>query len=181
MKKLTKTGIGLTLLLSLVACGNETDTSEEVETVEPTEQIETVEEEVEVETTKVENVDTVEKETEYESDYDNGSEESNTILEDYALVTLQESMYGQADIHFFKPEQTFIIVPTDESLIHAINMYGVFGENAQEWNTVVESMVNLSDTYVDTLGTGYTIIIANPSNLDNVLLEVKDGEVLFTI
>lgn len=181
MKKLTKAGIGLTLLLSLVACGNETDTSKEVDTVEPTEQVETVEEveEVEVETTEVESVDTVE--TEYESDYDNGSEESNTILEDYALVTLQESMYGQADIHFFKPEQTFIIVPTDESLIHAINMYGMFGENEQEWNTVVESMVNLSNTYVDTLGKGYTIIISNPSNLDNVLLEVKDGEVLFTI
>lgn len=178
MKKLTKTGIGLTLLLSLVACGNETDTSEEVETVEPTEQVETVEK-VEVETTEVESVDTVE--TEYESDYDNGSEESNTILEDYALVTLQESMYGQADIHFFKPEQTFIIVPTDESLIHAINMYGVFGENEQEWNTVVESMVNLSNSYTDALGTGYTIIIANPSNLDNVLLKVKDGEILFTI
>lgn len=178
MKKLTKTGIGLTLLLSLVACGNETDTSEEVETVEPTEQVETVEEveEVEVETTEVETV-----ETEYESDYDNGSEESNTILEDYALVTLQESMYGQADIHFFKPEQTFIIVPTDESLIQAINMYGIFGENEQEWNTVVESMVNLSNTYVDTLGKGYTIIISNPSNLDNVLLKVKDGEILFTI
>lgn len=172
MKKLTKTGIGLTLLLSLVACGNETDTTEEIDTVEPTEQ-------VEVETTEVESVDTVE--TEYESDYDNGSEESNTILEDYALITLQESMYGQADIHFFKPEQTFIIVPTDENLIHAINMHGVFGENAQEWNTVVESMVSLSDTYVDTLGTGYTIIIANPNNLDNVLLKVKDGEVLFTI
>lgn len=174
MKKLTKTGIGLTLLLSLVACGNETDTSEEVDTVEPTEQVETVEE-VEVESTEVESVDTV------ETDYDNGSEESNTILEDYALVTLQESMYGQADIHFFKPEQTFIIVPTDESLIHAINMYGVFGENEQEWNVVVESIVSLSNTYVDTLGTGYTIIIANPSNLDNVLLKVKDGEVLFTI
>lgn len=179
MKKLTKTGIGLTLLLSLVACDNETETSEEVETVEPTEQVETVEEVEEVETTEVESVDTVE--TEYESDYDNGSEESNTILEDYALITLQESMYGQADIHFFKPEQTFIIVPTDESLIHAINVYGVFGENAQEWNTVVESIVSLSDTYVDTLGTGYTIIIANPNNLDNVLLKVKDGEVLFTI
>lgn len=179
MKKLTKTGIGLTLLLSLVACGNETDTSEEIDTVEPTEQVETVEEVEEVETTKVESVNTVE--TEYESDYDNGSEESNTILEDYALVTLQESMYGQADIHFFKPEKTFIIVPTDESLIHAINMYGVFGENEQEWNTVVESMVSLSDTYLDTLGKGYTIIIANPSNLDNVLLKVKDGEVLFTI
>ena len=179
MKKLTKTGIGLTLLLSLVACDNETETSEEVETVEPTEQVETVEEVEEVETTEVESVDTVE--TEYESDYDNGSEESNTILEDYALVTLQESMYGQADIHFFKPEQTFIIVPTDESLIHAINVYGIYGENAQEWNTVVESMVSLSDTYVDTLGTGYTIIIANPNNLDNVLLKVKDGEVLFTI
>ena len=178
MKKLAKTGIGLTLLLSLVACGNETDTTKEVETVEPTEQVETVEE-VEVETTEVESVDTVE--TEYESDYDNGSEESNTILEDYALITLQESMYGQADIHFFKPEQTFIIVPTDESLIHAISVYGVFGENAQEWNTVVESIVSLSDTYVDTLGTGYTIIIANPNNLDNVLLKVKDGEVLFTI
>lgn len=180
MKKLTKTGIGLTLLLSLVACGNETDTSGEVETVEPTEQVETVEEveEVEVETAEVETVDEVD---EYESDYDNGSEESNTILEDYTLVTLQESMYGQADIHFFKPEQTFIIVPTDESLIQAINMYGVFGENEQEWNTVVESMVSLSNTYTDTLGTGYTIIIANPSNLDNVLLEVKDGEVLFTI
>lgn len=174
MKKLTKTGIGLTLLLSLVACDNETETSEEVETVEPTEQVETVEE-----VEEVESIDTVE--TEYESDYDNGSEESNTILEDYALVTLQESMYGQADIHFFKPEQTFIIVPTDESLIHAINVYGIYGENAQEWNTVVESMVSLSDTYVDTLGTGYTIIIANPNNLDNVLLKVKDGEVLFTI
>ena len=178
MKKLAKTGIGLTLLLSLVACGNETDTTKEVETVEPTEQVETVEE-VEVESTEVESVDTVE--TEYESEYYNGSEESNTILEDYALVTLQESMYGQADIHFCKPEQTFIIVPTDESLIHAINVYGVFGENAQEWNTVVESIVSLSDTYVDTLGTGYTIIIANPNNLDNVLLKVKDGEVLFTI
>lgn len=174
MKKLTKTGIGLTLLLSLVACDNETETSEEVETVEPTEQVETVEE-----VEEVESIDTVE--TEYESDYDNGSEESNTILEDYALVTLQESMYGQANIHFFKPEQTFIIVPTDESLIHAINVYGIYGENAQEWNTVVESMVSLSDTYVDTLGTGYTIIIANPNNLDNVLLKVKDGEVLFTI
>ena len=179
MKKLTKTGIGLTLLLSLVACGSETETSEEIETVEPKEQVETVEEVEEVETTEVESVDTTE--TEYESDYDNGSEESNTILEDYALVTLQESMYGQADIHFFKPEQTFIIVPTDESLIHAINMYGVFGENEQEWNTVVESMVSLSNTYTDTLGYGYTIIIANPSNLDNVLLEIKDGEVLFTI
>ena len=174
MKKLAKTGIGLTLLLSLVACDNETETSEEVETVEPTEQVETVEE-----VEEVESIDTVE--TEYEPDYDNGSEESNTILEDYALVTLQESMYGQADIHFFKPEQTFIIVPTDESLIHAINIYGIYGENAQEWNTVVESMVSLSDTYVDTLGTGYTIIIANPNNLDNVLLKVKDGEVLFTI
>ena len=179
MKKLTKTGIGLTLLLSLVACGSETETSEEFETVEPKEQAETVEEVEEVETTEVESVDTTE--TEYESDYDNGSEESNTILEDYALVTLQESMYGQADIHFFKPEQTFIIVPTDESLIHAINMYGMFGENEQEWNTVVESMVSLSNTYTDTLGYGYTIIIANPSNLDNVLLKVKDGEVLFTI
>lgn len=179
MKKLAKTGIGLTLLLSLVACGNETDTTKEVETVEPTEQVETVEEVEQVETTEVESVDTVE--TEYESDYDNGSEESNTILEDYALITLQETMYGQADIHFFKPEQTFIIVPTDESLIHAINVYGIYGENAQEWNTVVESMVSLSDTYVDTLGTGYTIIIANPNNLDNVLLKVKDGEVLFTI
>src|SRR5699024_5041249 len=156
-----------------------TDTSEEVDTVEPTEQVETVEEVEEVETTEVESVDTTE--TEYESNYDNGSEESNTILEDYALVTLQESMYGQADIHFFKPEKTFIIVPTDESLIHAINMYGVFGENEQEWNVVVDSIVSLSNSYTDALGTGYTIIIANPSNLDNVLLKVKDGEILFTI
>lgn len=179
MKKLARTGIGLTLLLSLVACSEGTDASEEVETVEPTEQVDTVEE-VEVDTTT--EVAEVEASDEYESEYDNGSEEeSNTLLEEYALVTLQESMYGQADVHFFKPEQTFIVVPTDDSLINAINMYGVLGENEQEWNVVVESMISLSNTYTGALGTGYTIIIANPSNLDNVLLKVKDGVVLFTI
>jgi hypothetical protein len=103
---------------------------------------------------------------------------SQSDLEEQALYTLKISYMDIAEVTFDKENMTYTILPTDPNFKNALIQIQA-GEFASEWDKVEESYKSVSVSVKETVGTGYSVTLANPFNPSNVLLLAMDGVVIY--
>lgn len=157
----------LALSLALVGCGDTSDTSD-TSRVEP-KQEEAVEEVVDkaVDTDTSVNVES--------------QDDSQKIKEEEVLQEFHKNMKHFNTV-YYEESKAYVMIPTSEDLKYEIGSIINKTLDRSNWDAVVDSVVTLSTTLKGyKLGEGYAIMIMNPYNLDNVLLVVKDGVVIYDI
>lgn len=165
MKKLFKIGIGLALIGSLVACSSDEEVA------------------VEDNLTTVETVETAS--SGYESTELSENSESkvtdNSLLEQMALNNLKETMGQYMDIEFNQAEKTYYFIPNDHDFMETMVRYKAGGEFATEWGATKDSFVNMSETFSEVLGEGYSLMMLNAYDLGEIFILVTDGEIIIEI
>ena len=163
MKKLIKV---ILVIVAIIVMANYVGNKEESQTV--------VEQKEEVSVTAEELVE------EASNDVDTDTDVSENIMAELFKTNLEEHMGQLVDVHYYESEKTYQLVAHDEGLRDGLILVAL-GYEFPEWQTLVDSQVELSQTLLDTVGAGYTISIANPENPENNFLVVMDGEVIYDV
>lgn len=106
------------------------------------------------------------------------ADEPNEDMEEVALQTLQGSFEGAGDVYFNQEYKLYSVVPTDPAFVDDM-LYLREGHNLSEWDYLVNSVVELSSSLVDVLGSGYSVALVNPVNTDNHLILATDGVLVY--
>lgn len=211
MKKLKKIGIGFGILLAVGAVGSllpeeeiteEVVAEQEVSEKEETErkEFEEVMEEVQEQRDEKEEEQKAKKELEEkEEELKKKEEELAKIEEEKAkekekenkekelvekeeqvLSILEENFDQFGKVEFNKEHKNYTIIPTDPSLVSEINLIaaGVF---PTDWDYMVESFVELSNSLTNQLGSEYSVSLTNPANHENILILVRNGVLLYDV
>ena len=91
----------------------------------------------------------------------------------------RESMIGVMNIEFSPVEKTYYLYPIDPMIVDEIHNLVMYGQGIEDWNYMVESLVVLSEAAQQVVGDGYTIMLMNPVNGENVLVMVQDGQIIY--
>ena len=181
MKKLTKV---ILVIVAIIVMANYVGNKEESQTVvEQKEEVSVtaedpiVEESVEEVSNDMEESVTAE---EVSNDVESDTDVSENIMAELFKTNLEEHMGQLVDVHYYESEKTYQLVAHDEGLRDGLILVAL-GYEFPEWQTLVDSQVELSQTLLDTVGAGYTISIANPENPENNFLVVMDGEVIYDV
>ena len=170
MKKLIKV---ILVIVAIIVMANYVGSKEESQTV--------VEQKEEVSVTAEELVEEASNDVEEVSnDVETDTNVSENIMAELFKTNLEEHMGQLVDVHYYESEKTYQLVAHDEGLRDGLILVAL-GYEFPEWQTLVDSQVELSQTLLDTVGAGYTISIANPENPENNFLVVVDGEVIYDV
>ena len=163
MKKLIKV---ILVIVAIIVMANYVGNKEESQTVVEQKEKPIVEESVTAE--------------EVSNDVESDTDVSENIMAELFKTNLEEHMGQLVDVHYYESEKTYQLVAHDEGLRDGLILVAL-GYEFPEWQTLVDSQVELSQTLLDTVGAGYTIAIANPENPENNFLVVMDGEVIYDV
>lgn len=177
MKKMFKLGCGgfiVLFILAMIGAGIEDNASE------PKEQKEKPKVEEQKETKKVEEP----KEESKEESKKEPREEVNDLndrefLIESQLAIFQENFKGIADVKYHEEAKAFQVFPTDPGFSIELAEILEGSRSSDDWDFLVESTVQTSESSKKILGSGYSITIMNPINSENVILLVQDGKVLY--
>src|SRR5699024_7531862 len=137
------------------------------------EDISDVEEEEEQEDGNSEEIE-VEEESEEPEEEEIASSDMLPIYEDI----LVESFDGLAQVNYLEDSKMFTLLPLDpmfESELEAV----VMGYGHDDFQYMVDSLQELSATGVGMIGEGYSIALVNPANIENYIVVVMDGIVIY--
>ena len=100
--------------------------------------------------------------------------------EEQVLSILEENFDQFGKVEFNKEHKNYTIIPTDPNLVSEINLIatGVFPE---DWDNMVESFVELSNSLTNQLGSEYSVSLTNPANHENILILVRNGVLLYDV
>ena len=100
--------------------------------------------------------------------------------EEQVLSILKENFDQFGKVEFNKDHKNYTIIPTDPSLVSEINLIaaGVFPE---DWDYMVESFVELSNSLTNQLGSEYSVSLTNPSNHENILVLARNGALIYDV
>lgn len=139
------------------------------------EDISDVEEEEEQEDGNSEEIEVEEvSEEPEESEEEVASSDMLPIYEDILI----ESFDGLAQVNYLEDSQMFTLLPLDpmfESELEAV----VMGYGHDDFQYMVDSLQELSATGVGMIGEGYSIALVNPANVENYIVVVMDGIVIY--
>ena len=95
------------------------------------------------------------------------------------MMTMQDSFGSSTSIRYDAENKFFIFTVTDENVQSAIlaTASGLIGRS--DWDNLVAQFVGLGDSTKDVLGSGYSIVMENPSNPENYLFLIHDGVLLY--
>lgn len=95
------------------------------------------------------------------------------------MMTMQESFGSSASIRYDAENKFFIFTVTDQNVQSAIlaTASGLIGRS--DWDNLVAQFVGLGGSTKDVLGSGYSIVMENPSNPENYLFLIHDGVLLY--
>lgn len=95
------------------------------------------------------------------------------------MMTMQDSFGSSASIRYDAENKFFIFTVTDENVQSAIlaTASGLIGRS--DWDNLVAQFVGLGGSTKDVLGSGYSIVMENPSNPENYLFLIHDGVLLY--
>lgn len=113
-------------------------------------------------------------------DEDKATKEQS-MLELTALGLMEDSFGDSMSIQFKKENQTFILTPISEDF--SVELVQILGgtKSHSDWKAMSDGMITLSEGMKNMLGSGYTLMVANPMNADNIILSITDGVVLYDI
>lgn len=204
MKKLKKIGIGFGILLAVGAVGSllpeeeiteEVVAEQEVSEKEETErkEFEEVMEEVQEQRDKKEEEQKSKKELEEKEEElakieeekakekEKENKEKELVEKEEQVLSILEENFDQfGKVEFNKEHKNYTIIPTDPSLVSEINLIaaGVF---PTDWDYMVESFVELSNSLTNQLGSEYSVSLTNPANHENILILVRNGVLLYDV
>lgn len=102
-----------------------------------------------------------------------------TFTEKDVLKILRKSYEGSGVIDYSESQHTFILTPNALEFAESI-AYVLDTGDTTEWNVLKQTYAELSIEISNTLNDDtVSLAIANPVNLDSLLLIVSDGEVLY--
>ena len=147
------------LSLMLVACGDES-VSEDVSTTD-----------VAVENEAVIGEDLI---SEVKKEADARSE-----VEQNMLNFFKENLSGTMSISFSEETKTYAMMPIGDGFTDELMLTATGDIGAESWYGVVYGFVDLSEMVQENLGDGYSIVMLNPSNTENILLLITDGKIQY--
>lgn len=96
------------------------------------------------------------------------------------MLELFQENFSESNVSFHKESKMYKIDLGDGVTIELAEM--INGTKSKEdWYGLVDSAVYASKKMKGNLGSGYSISFTNPANRDNIILLVMDGEVLYDI
>ena len=121
-----------------------------------------------------------EKAKEEEKEEKENKEKELVEKEEQVLSILEENFDQVGKVEFNKEHKNYTIIPTDPNLVSEINLIaaGVFPE---DWDNMVESFVELSNSLTNQLGSEYSVSLTNPANHENILILVRNGVLLYDV
>ena len=169
MKKIM---VVLSATLLLWGCSDSNNKVEEESVKE--EKIEVVEEKEE---TVVEETEEEIEEIEEEAEVVEYSREDRVFI---AHVMMSDAFSSMAEVEYDASADMLTIFPTDEGFTMEI-FYMMLGheESIEDWDVLVESLTELSNSVSGMVDEDIQIAILNPEDSDRVLLLVQDGFVLY--
>ena len=128
---------------------------------------------------KEEELAKIEEEKAKEEEKENKEKELSE-KEEQVLSILEENFDQVGKVEFNKEHKNYTIIPTDPNLVSEINLIaaGVFPE---DWDNMVESFVELSNSLTNQLGSEYSVSLTNPANHENILILVRNGVLLYDV
>ncbi len=107
------------------------------------------------------------------------SVEETQSREQGILAILEENFMGIANIELDSEREAFAIIPIDPDFTIEL-AYALDGnpQAIQSWNSMAENIRYLSEKIEMTLP-GYAIELRNPANVENTILMVLDGYILY--
>lgn len=94
------------------------------------------------------------------------------------LNILQEGCSKIGTVHYDESQEAYIITPTDSAFVQDLG-YVLESGDTQEWDTLVDTIAELSTKVSKIVGSGTSIAMANPANTSNVILIITDGVVVY--
>lgn len=92
---------------------------------------------------------------------------------------LADSFEGVAVISFNPHNKTFEVLPTEQEFVDDLDAMVLGIMLLDEWYEVVDALTDLSSTVSEYLDRSYGLVLINPSNTNNMLMWLQDGEVLY--
>ena len=100
--------------------------------------------------------------------------------ENAVLKSLTTNFEGQAKVEFDDQAKAFVITPIAQDMIDAMTQALQNPQEASaDWSAMLNNLKDASKTYQDVLGEGYQLQVANPDNPENMLVQVKDGQIVY--
>lgn len=97
-----------------------------------------------------------------------------------AMNILEVGYRDYGDFTYDEVSNSFILEVTDENLIGMLPfLKSGFGRG--QWQEVTKSFVSFSEYIEEHVAPGYTIVVSDPSTEGEILLSVKDGDILYNI
>ena len=95
------------------------------------------------------------------------------------LGIYQENFEDLMQVTFDEDTKTYEFLSIDPQFIS--ELYGLVAGTVEvsEWDSMVNSFIEMSKSSLEILGNGYGITIINPVNTDNYLLHIIDGIVVY--
>lgn len=109
------------------------------------------------------------------------SKEAQSLLENEALVLLQDSFEGTGIVTFDKGTKAYAITSTDPAFMEEVLLISQGQLPMDNWYALLDSMVFLSESIQGALGQGYTVVMVNPSNTDRILITAQDGIITYDV
>lgn len=103
----------------------------------------------------------------------------NIVSPEMALSLIQDSFAGVANVRYDSSNKMYIFTVTDSGVEAAILATANGSYPRSNWDSLVQSFVDVGVTTKETLGSGYSIVMENPSNPDNYLFLILDGVLLY--
>lgn len=103
----------------------------------------------------------------------------NIVSPEMALSLIQDSFAGVANVRYDSSNKMYIFTVTDSGVESAILATANGSYPRSNWDSLVQSFVDVGVTTQETLGSGYSIVMENPSNPDNYLFLILDGVLLY--
>lgn len=101
------------------------------------------------------------------------------MAEEVMLWVLKDNMGDVVDVTFDAESQTYTLYATDEDFAKALMFVAAGDLPIEQWEQITANIAELSLNISDQLGTGYTIMFANPVNDENIILIAMDGTILY--
>lgn len=101
-------------------------------------------------------------------------------MEQEILKMYQDGLGDSTEVEYLDESRTYQFTYTDYSLAVEV-MTAISEGDTFKWNELVNSYKDISASMQGKLGDGYSIAITNPMNKDNVLLVLKDGDILYDV
>lgn len=99
------------------------------------------------------------------------------IVEVESILT--DSFEGVADTAFNPNNKTFEVTPTNQIFVDDLDAMVLGTLALDEWYVLVDTFIDLSSTVSEYLDRSYGLVLINPSNTDNMLMWLQDGELLY--